>query len=143
MHGLVSLSSSSVAICLEDEAHGGERSELHGIDDGFAAGDLERAVAGPQLVAVMPDEIAYALVAAEAMHRGTDKKETTLQTIRKVFKGMKLNKPYPIKEVTLELRKQGGLAHQSMPFRRSLREAMEYGGIEVTWNNGVMLTRIG
>lgn len=79
---------------------------------------------------------------AENMHRGTEKKETTLATIRKVFKGMKLNKPYVLKEVTLELRKQGGLAHQSMPFRRAVREAMEFGGIEISWNNGVVLTRV-
>lgn len=79
---------------------------------------------------------------AESVHRQTEKKDTTIKTLNSVFKSMKLNQPYPLKEVTLEVRKKGNLAHQSMPLRRVVREAMQYGGISVSWNNGISLVRV-
>jgi hypothetical protein len=84
------------------------------------------------------------MVEAELIHARsrTETKETTFKAFAQLFGGMKLDKPYRLTDLGDKMRKKINAAHQSMPNRRIVREAMERGDIKVSWQHGVMLTRV-
>lgn len=92
---------------------------------------------------VAPYVTRYLQVMAEVenSHRIVDRKEGTAAGMNAVFGAMTKGKVYPLKDLTLKIRSETGLAHQSWPMRRTVREAMIRGDIDLCWRDGITLTR--
>jgi glycosyltransferase involved in cell wall biosynthesis len=81
---------------------------------------------------------------AELIHARsrTETKKTTISAFDSLFSKMKIDKPYTLPQLGDRMRKKINAAHQSMPNRRIVREAMERNDIVLSWGNGVTLTRV-
>lgn len=78
---------------------------------------------------------------AELQKREVERKANTKKVLDDTWRSMRKNVPYPIMSIGREARRRGGFSIQAMGNRRVLREAMCEGGIEISWQNGVVLTR--